>query len=474
MNPDARRGGDRTRRRNTVLATVGGVAAVAVLIGTPVAIVAARDGGDDAQPVTPSGTTEGTSTSVAWVHEIPEGFPLTDGMPEQNGDGSAVLAGQEFAAAASFCPKSHLWPPRNQLDWLGATYLGESEDSETRSIHVFADASAAAALLDTIRAEFEECPRFDLDDGSAFVTYQVKLDLAADESLAYATQVEETDGTISGLEVVEDARTGNAVYVVRSGGSAGGDSVIDYEADRLRKNSATVLESMCVFSAEPCSTSSTSTKPTEPAEPAPEPPSASSPPPSDALTDFPLDLGLEETNGTDGSPVEVAGRPGVGVLEMCGATAWDPHAGTADVLGVEQSDVEHYRGRTLVTYPSDSAAADVLDSAAAALEACPEDASQAESGGVDVNERFDVELGDQSLVWTQRYRPPGRDTFSLGVETIHMVRVGNAVYVAYEASEGDPADDAGAATFLRQPKRPVQSWRRWAGSSCWALAASVG
>ena len=49
MNPlpasEVRRRGDRMRRRNTALATVGGVVAAAVFIGTPVALMSGNDNG---------------------------------------------------------------------------------------------------------------------------------------------------------------------------------------------------------------------------------------------------------------------------------------------------------------------------------------------------------------------------------------------------------------------------------------------
>src|SRR3712207_1626829 len=159
---EVRRRGDRMRRRNTVLATVGGVAAAAVFIGLPVAIVA-NQSGDDAQPVSPSGSTDGPS-GVDWVHEVPEDFPLIHGMPEKNGDGTTVVAGRDYFAGAGFCLEPEPW--LNTVDQLGAHYRGESEDSETRSIYLFGDASAATAAVDAVEAEFDKCSNLDMGDGN--------------------------------------------------------------------------------------------------------------------------------------------------------------------------------------------------------------------------------------------------------------------------------------------------------------------
>ena len=428
---EVRRRGDRMRRRNTVLATVGGVAAAAVFIGLTVAVVASQGGdGDDTRPVGPPSTSATGSENAEWLNEVPEDFPLTEGMPEKNADGTPVVAGDEYFAGAGFCLEPKPW--LNTVDQLGAHYRGESEDSETRSIYVFGDASAAAAALDSTEAEFEECGTLDMGDGNTLVRTEVEVDLGTEESLAYSSQWEEADGVISELKVLVIGRTGNAVYVDSSSGAAGGDSVIAYEVNRLRENSAAPLEAMCVFAAEPCKVTST-----QATAPAPDPPSSS--PASDALADFPLDLGYPETN-EDGSDVEVTTEPGMDLVELCDNIMWDPYGDSTARIGVEYAGPEDFRGRTLAVYRYQDEAAEAVGRVEPWFEHCPEEASDAESGASNVYEPFDVDLGDESVGWTQRYRTP--DGFTTGLTVYLLVRVGDAVYASFEAGEGGSSQDS--------------------------------
>ena len=439
---EVRRRGDRMRRRNTVLATVGGVAAAAVFIGLPVAVVA-NQGGDDVQPAP-------APDSQTWLQEVPADFPLAANFPERSADGSPTEVtpppSGPVVNPGDLC--GYTWLSEPPADAAGYSYTGESEDTLSRTLLLLPDDTSAETAVSELRDAVAACPEHQLENAT-MVNRLEDVDLGTEESLVYSQQVVEEDQSISGLFMTQIGRSGNALLMSTSYGAAGGDQVIEFEADRLRKQAGIVLSAMCVFSADPCDLPS--------AEPSASTTEPSSPPPSDALADFPLDMGMPETNGTDGSPIKVSGKPGVGLLELCDAIAYDPGGGTTDVIGVEASDVEYHRARTLGIYLSEAAAADVLDNAAAALEACPEEASEAESGGVDVNTRFDVELGDQSLVWTQRYRAPGEDRYVLGLEIYHMVRVGNAVYVAYEASEASPKDHAvpDAVQEATEDNRPI-------------------
>ena len=107
---EVRRRGDRMRRRNTALATVGGVVAAAVFIGTPVALMSGNDKDtvDPApSPPTPTVTEDG---QPGWLTEIPAEFPLADGFPETNGlDGS---------------PTEVVDSPGPQYDGIGACQTG--------------------------------------------------------------------------------------------------------------------------------------------------------------------------------------------------------------------------------------------------------------------------------------------------------------------------------------------------------------
>jgi hypothetical protein len=435
---EVRRRGDRLRRRNTVLATVGGVTAAAVFIGTPVALVANHDTADDVRPAPPGPTSSETSTPGSrWVTTVPDGFPLGAGFPETNADGTPTKvnhSGTEWAASGPF-PDVSCAPPGSfePVAAAGYSYTGEGEETLTRTLVLLADGPAAQAAMAGIRSDAEACQNIQLEHGR-LVTRVENLDLGTEESLVLSQQVEEKDGTISGLFVTEIARTGNALFTNSSYGSAGGDQVVAFETDRLRERAGQVLSSMCLFSSEPCQISTGAAT-----EPAPDPPSSL--PASDALADFPLAMGYPATND-DGSPVEVTGKPGLGVVELCGAVAWDPGAGTTDVIGVETSVPEDFRGRTLAIYESEDAADAAVEKAAVAVAACPREESDAESGGIRVNRIWDNGgLGDKSVVWTTTYRGPEDERY-IGRTVYHLVRVGNAVYGSYESNEGGSSNDA--------------------------------
>ena len=447
---EVRRRGDRMRRRNTVLATVGGVAAAAVFIGTPVAVVASQDGDDDAQPVAPSATSQ-SPPEVAWVQEVPEDFPLTDGFPETNGsDGSPVQVVEADALPALALCQVDAWAAAAPVDAATADYAGESEDSASRSLALFADDAAAEGVLAAARQTVSECPEEDLTD-AVMQSRIEELDLGTESSLVIARQVVHEDGSISGLFMTEVARTGNALFVSSSYGSAGGDQVITFEADRLRQQARAALDSMCQFAADPCEDVPTAS-PSASDEPSP---------PSEALADFPLDLGYPETND-DGSPVEVTGEPGVGLVELCGEVAWDPYAGTTDVIGVEMSIPEDYRGRTLAIYESEDAADAAVEDAGAVVAACPEEASDDESGGSRIHRMWeDGSLGDNGVVWTTTYRGPDGELY-IGRTVYHVVRVGKAVYASFESNEGGTSNEALAEAVqsaIEQARPVVEAMR---------------
>ena len=140
--------------------------------------------------------------------------------------------------------------------------------------------------------------------------------------------------------------------------------------------------------------------------PAPTPTtSMPSPAATGALEGFPLDIGYDEENGDDHSPVVVTGKPGMAAYKNCDETAWDPHQGTTDVIGVEfRGEAEWARARTLVLYPTAADATSAVDAARASITACPEE----ETGDdyVRVTTIYDdVRMGDQSVVWTETGGP---------------------------------------------------------------------
>jgi hypothetical protein len=156
------------------------------------------------------------------------------------------------------------------------------------------------------------------------------------------------------------------------------------------------------------------------------------------LAGFPLALGYAAVNGDDGTPVRVTGKPATRAFGLCGRPAWDPQRGTTDLIGVEfRGEAEWYRGRTLVLFPSDDAAAGALDIAHDAVAACPDESSGEDTGTT--HALLDRPVGDQSVVWADTYYAldRGERLHGTGLTVYHLVRVDRAVLLAYEYGEGN-------------------------------------
>ena len=102
-----------------------------------------------------------------------------------------------------------------------------------------------------LRDALDGCGPFAVKGGSR--TWQVvDADLGTEETFAFAEQVHHDDGLVSDLSTFVVGRTGNAIYVDSSYGSAGGDDVLAGEVRRLTEKSAAPVAALCVFSAEGC------------------------------------------------------------------------------------------------------------------------------------------------------------------------------------------------------------------------------
>jgi hypothetical protein len=249
---EVRRRGDRMRRRNTALATVGGVVAAAVFIGTPVALMSGN-GDDGVQPAPPAPTQTDGPSDDEWLTEIPAEFPLADGFPSTNGlDGSPTeVVDESVLTAVQLCGVE--WPTGDPVDAAGITYTGESEDTSDRTLRLLEDEAAAQASLDELREAVQSCPNQPTEGGdSVLLSSLVDLDLGIEDSVVVAQRVQFDDGLISDLTMTAVARSGNALFVESSYGSAADDDTVAFEAERLRERSAKVLAAMCVFAEGGC------------------------------------------------------------------------------------------------------------------------------------------------------------------------------------------------------------------------------
>jgi len=188
---------------------------------------------------------------------------------------------------------------------------------------------------------------------------------------------------------------------------------------------------------------------------------APDPPPAGSLADqFPLALGLPETN-EDGSPVRVR----IGTqddLVLCGQTAWTG-AGAMDLATASFAQPEDHRGRTLLLYPTVSRATDALSVARGALAACPSE----ELGGTE--QVFTPLTGESSgadqVAFILTYRTDGR--FDTGLTVYRLVRVGAALLFTVDYGEANSSEQSAAdisASTLAGTQRVVDEMRIFGSS----------
>lgn len=240
---EVRRRGTRMRRRNTALATVGVVAAVAV-IATPLAMAATGTNTGERGPG-PANTP--TATPVTWVTTIPGDFPLTSGLPRTNEhDGSPVEPRAGFEQQVPEICEGAGWTPDDAADVRQATYTGLTEDSLDRGLALYPTEQAAQTALEEVAANVTACSE-QTDGKKRWV--EVLPSQIGDQSLLFVNHY--TDG--GDVQVVQLVRVGNAVMEDATPGLGGGDpAIVQQLADGLRERSSEAVDRMCAFSADPC------------------------------------------------------------------------------------------------------------------------------------------------------------------------------------------------------------------------------
>jgi hypothetical protein len=226
---------------------VGGVVAAAVFIGVPVALMSGNDQ-DTVEPAPPAPTqTDDPAPTDSWVTEIPEDFPVTEGMTDEGEPTEGDL--DAFALCDTSYPTS-----RGTADSVTYFYSGDGESSATRIFQLWPDDAAAYQTIDRLEKAVQDCPQQPHPGGDSVIeTRLVDFDTGGDASLTFVQQIVEDDGLVSQLTTVEVTQVGNAVLVDSSYGAAGGDQAIDIATQNLADRSAATRAEMCVFSADPCS-----------------------------------------------------------------------------------------------------------------------------------------------------------------------------------------------------------------------------
>ena len=426
---EVRRRGDRMRRRNTAVAAVGGVVAAAVFIGVPVALTAGNDDNDiePAPQPTPSVTED---AEPSWVVEIPEDFPVTEGMADQGEPTEGDL--DAFPLCETSYPTS-----RGTADSVTYFYSGDGESSATRVFQLWPDDATAEESLTGLVEAIEACPQESTPGGEALIrTRHVPFDLDAEDSVTFVQEVVEDDGLISGLFTVEVARVGNAVLVDSSYGSAGGDEAIAIATENLEGRSALTRDEMCLFAANPCQIQDASPASDTSAE-------VDSGTGASIPDDFPLDRGLEGASATD----VATGPP----LDVCGTPAWEP-SGVVERIATRSTDIEYLQQRELVTFITADEPAEELTMLRDAVRDCPR-----------------IEGESSGYTTTMLEGPKSLDSFSwgfvpeegLGGGVFQVTRVGSAILVLYvegemsQSSLQPTADDLTQTTLDLAPEMCV-------------------
>jgi hypothetical protein len=327
---EIRRRGDRLRRRRTGLVAGGAAFMVALAVGTPVLAMHGAHG-DDVQPAPRPAPAPAPGRPVDWLTTVPPAFPLADGFPTPSG--SPPKPDPELI------PTCRPWELQSE-DARVVSYAGESEGQAQRELVLFADAQQASAQMHALRDATTDC-RATASGGTPLVFAPVPIDQVegqADQSYAYAQQSDMGDALMSDLTLVVVTRTGNALYVDSSYGSAGGEAVIADELQRLQEASRVPLQAMCMFSATTCGSS----------------------------LDIPGDLALG-TGFVTGAGESVAGPSptinGVSFSDTCLSEVW-PGEGATDRLAVRLTAADHALVRELTSYASAEAAAETVASIA--------------------------------------------------------------------------------------------------------------
>lgn len=412
---EVRRRGDRMRRRNTAFATVGGVAAALAAVAVPLSVVSGA--GDDRPDISPAPP----APSVSWLQEVPEDFPLDDGYSF----GAVVEEVSPSIPAACGTP---FWTTDGTTDVQGAIVSG-GEAFDARTLMVYPDDTAAERALADIRTAVADCPeQTTTDEGpdTTLVYDVVDQDLPAEESFVFTEQVRTAEDVLGNATITMAARAGNAVLLDQSYGAPGGEQVVEANLRNQLQRAATPLSAMCVFSPTPCGG-------TDDAEAGPVVPDG-----------FPLLAGWP--TDSEGGEFGLAGptRTGLDVMEpeACGVVAEVPEH--TDLVRGAYNNPEDYRQRQLLTFASADEADAYVDDVLAIFDDC-----------------FEVETGDGSTRLTQvvtdlsdtgdraggaitRYERDGEPV--PGMSTLLVVRVGSAVLLAENQSEGGGGLDPAAAT----------------------------
>lgn len=420
MNPlppaEVRRLGDRHRRRRTagvVLAT----AAVVAVIATGGAVLA--DGDDrtvDPAPPNPSVTTSADPL-------VPDTFDLTVDMYENDsGEPVSQTRGGLGLSVVDFCGVTP-FADDGRVDSVSAATAGP-EYSDAREVVLYPDEQSAARVLRQVESAARDCPRQPSGPGST--TFTDVSAWPAGEGGIVAVRTYENS---LGAEILYFTRVGDALLASSTYGEYHPSNTAEGEAEQARRLTS-VVDQLCVFTEEGCATT------TEP--PTSEPPATDPSDSDDIAAGFPLAAGWPDRSepGEDGltepaPDVEVLER-----FEVCDAPL--PEPAPVDRLGAAWSNVEDYRYRLLLTFEDADAAIAYQSELFELYSSCPRTEEDADGYSTAIAVRR-TQVGGESWAAVRSFEFQGAP--AIGLEVVHVIRLGRALLVDTAATEGGGGPD---------------------------------
>jgi hypothetical protein len=410
MNPlppsEVRRLGDRHRRRRTAGIALAAAAAVAVIATGSVVLA----GGGEPQGVDPAPPNPSETTPAG--PRIPDSLDVTVDMYENDsGEPATQTRGGLGLTVLDFCGVTP-FTDDGRADSVSAATSGP-EYSDTREVVLYPDEESAARALDAVTDAAVGCPREESGPDSATLTRVDPWSAGQDGILVVHTYENSL-----GAEILHFTRVGDALLASSTYGEYDPSNTAGGEADQARRLKS-VVDQLCVFTDAGCSTV------TEP--PASEPGAS-----SDIAPDFPLAAGWPtehepgDGNGLTGPGPDIPALEGV---QACGAEL--PAATSQDRLAAGWKNPEDYRTRVLLTFEDAPGAIDYQRQFLEPYRACPrEETSDGYATLVDVRR---TAVGGESWAVVRSFEFQGDP--AIGLEVLHVVRVGRALLVDVTSSE---------------------------------------
>ena len=403
---EVRRLGDRQRRRRTAGVALAAAAAVAAVAGGGALLA----GGEPrtAPPTAPSPSVTPTATGP----QIPSTIDVTVEMYE-NDSGEAVVQqhGGLGLTPLDFCGVTP-FTDDGRADSVSAATSGP-EYSDTREVVLYPDEEAAARALDQVTDAAVGCPRAESGPDTATLTAVTHWRKGKD-GIAVVSTYENS----LGAEILHFTRIGPALLAASTYGEHDPSNTAPAVADQARRLGP-VISQLCALYDRACGTAIDEA-----------PPAADS---DDIPADFPLAAGWPTDhepgadNGLTGPGPDV---PALEDVQVCGTDL--PVAASLDRLAARWANPEDYRTRLLLTFEDAEGAIQYQGQFLDAYRACPH--SEGSDGYTTVIDVRRTQVGGESWAVVRSFELQGAP--AIGLEVLHVIRLGRSILVDVTSSEG--------------------------------------